>query len=85
MNRNKRREEDEEAKRRIRRRVYTTIDEADYEYFPEKKQPGFYDNDIHQRVAVYARVSTGSVSQASSFELQISRRQPAPRRTKTDR
>ena len=70
MSGNRRREEDEEAKRRIRRRVYTTVDEADYEYFPEKKQPGFYDNDIHQRVAVYARVSTGSVSQTSSFELQ---------------
>lgn len=70
MNGNKRREENEEAKRRIRRRIYAAIDEADYEYFPEKKQPGFYDNDIHQRVAVYARVSTGSVSQTSSFELQ---------------
>ena len=70
MNGNKRREEDEKAKHRIRRRIYAAINEADHEYFPEKKQPGFYDNDIHQRVAVYARVSTGSVGQASSFELQ---------------
>ena len=67
---NKRREEDERAKRRIRNRIRAVVDEADYEYFPEKKQPGYYDNDIHQRVAVYARVSTGSVSQTTSFELQ---------------
>lgn len=67
---NKQREEDEQAKQRIRDRIHAVVDEADYEYFPEKKQPGYYDNDIHQRVAVYVRVSTGSVGQTTSFELQ---------------
>ena len=70
MTGNKKREEDEQAKQRIRNRIYAVVDEADYEYFPEKKQPGYYDNDVHQRVAVYVRVSTGSVSQTASFELQ---------------
>lgn len=66
----KRREEEEQAKLRIRRHIRAKVDEANYEYYPERKLPGFYDNDVHRRVAAYARVSTGSVGQTSSFELQ---------------
>lgn len=67
---NDRREQRERDKDRVRRRVQVTIDEDNYEYYPAKKQLDYYDNDVHQRVAVYARVSTDSVSQTNSFELQ---------------
>ena len=67
---NERREERERAKDKVRRRVQVSIDEDNYEYYPAKKQIDYYDNDVHQRVAVYARVSTDSVSQTNSFELQ---------------
>jgi len=67
---NGKREERERAKEKVRRRVQVAIDENNYEYYPAKKQIDYYDNDVHQRVAVYARVSTDSVSQTNSFELQ---------------
>lgn len=67
---NEKREQRERDKDRVRRRVQVTIDEDNYEYYPAKKQVDYYDNDVHQRVAVYARVSTDSVSQTNSFELQ---------------
>ena len=67
---NGKREERERAKEKVRRRVQVAIDEDNYEYYPAKKQIDYYDNDVHQRVAVYARVSTDSVSQTNSFELQ---------------
>ena len=66
----KRREEEERAKLRVRRHLHVTVDEANYTYFPEKKPVDFHSSDLHRRVAVYARVSTGSISQVSSFELQ---------------
>lgn len=66
----KRREEEERAKLRVRRHLHVTVDEANYTYFPEKKPVDFHSSDLHQRVAVYARVSTGSIGQVSSFELQ---------------
>ena len=37
---------------------------------PAKKQKDFYDSDAHQRVAVYVRVSTDSLGQMTSYELQ---------------
>lgn len=55
---------------RVRRRTNVTIDKDNYQYFPEKKQIDYYDNDVHQRVAVYARVSTDNVKQTTSYELQ---------------
>lgn len=67
---NEKRAADEQAKAKIRRKVNVKIDESNYQFYPAKKQIDYYDNDVHQRVAVYARVSTGSVSQTNSFELQ---------------
>lgn len=46
------------------------IDPDNYEFFPAKKQTDYYDNDVHQRVAIYVRVSTDDVRQTTSFELQ---------------
>ena len=66
----KRREEEEQAKLRVRRRVHAAVDEANYAYFPEKAPIDFRSSDLHQRVAVYARVSTENIGQVSSFELQ---------------
>ena len=57
-------------KEKIRRRMNTQVDEDNYEYYPEKQRVDFYDTELPQRVAVYARVSTGDELQTSSFELQ---------------
>ena len=46
------------------------IDPENYEFRPAKKQVDYYDNEVEQRVAVYARVSTGNVQQTTSYELQ---------------
>ena len=59
-----------EQKARVHRRVYAEVDPNNYEFIPAKKQIDYYDNDVPQRVAVYARVSTGNIQQTSSYELQ---------------
>ena len=59
-----------ERKERVRRRMNTKVDPENYEFIPAKKPIDYYDNDIRQRVAVYARVSTDNVQQTSSYELQ---------------
>ena len=59
-----------DQKERIRRRINTKINPENYEFIPAKKQIDYYDNDILQRVAVYARVSTGNLQQTTSYELQ---------------
>ena len=59
-----------ERKERVRRRINTKVDPENYEFIPAKKPIDYYDNDIRQRVAVYARVSTDNVQQMSSYELQ---------------
>lgn len=64
------RRDNEEKKERVRHRINTKIDSANYEFFPAKKPVDFYDTEIEQRVAVYARVSTDNVQQTSSYELQ---------------
>ena len=58
------------AKDKVRRRIHTKIDPERYEFFPAKKQIDYYDNDVSQRVAVYARVSTGDIRKTTSYELQ---------------
>ena len=58
-----------EQKARIRRR-YQGIDPNLLECIPGEPQIDYYDDDIHQRVAIYVRVSTGDPNQTSSFELQ---------------
>lgn len=65
-----RRASQEQERARVRRRTNVTVDKDNYQYFPEKKQIDYYDNDVHQNVAVYARVSTGNVQQTTSYELQ---------------
>ena len=59
-----------ERKERVRRRINTKLHPENYEFIPAKKPIDYYDNDIRQRVAVYARVSTDNVQQTSSYELQ---------------
>lgn len=59
-----------EQKERIRQRVRVQIDEENYQYFPERKDPDYYDNDVNQRVGVYVRVSTDDPRQTTSYELQ---------------
>ena len=59
-----------ERKERVRRHINTKVDPKNYEFIPAKKPIDYYDNDIRQRVAVYARVSTDNVQQTSSYELQ---------------
>lgn len=59
-----------EQKERIRQRVRVQIDEANYTYYPERKDPDYYDNDVSQRVGVYVRVSTDDPRQTTSYELQ---------------
>ena len=64
------REDKAQRKEKIRQRIRVQIDEENYVYIPEKKAPDYYDNDVFQRVAVYVRVSTDSIQQTSSYELQ---------------
>lgn len=65
-----RKQRSEEQKEKVRKRINTQIDPNDYAFIPAKKQVDYYDNDIQQRVAVYARVSTDNIQQTSSYELQ---------------
>ena len=58
----------QEQKQRIRER-YKGADPDKVEVIEARKQPSFYD-DVPRRVAVYVRVSTDSVNQTSSYELQ---------------
>ena len=60
----------EQQKERVRQRVRAQVDPSTYEYYPETISTDHYNNDIYQRVAVYARVSTDDVRQTTSFELQ---------------
>ena len=60
----------EQRKERVRQRVRAQVDPNSYEYYPETITTDRYNDDIYQRVAVYARVSTDDVRQTSSFELQ---------------
>ncbi len=59
-----------EAKEAVRKRYQTKVDASNRVVIPAKKKLDYYDNDEAQRVAVYARVSTDSVQQTSSYELQ---------------
>lgn len=59
-----------DKKDKVRRRINTKVDPENYEFIPAKKPIDYYDNDVEQRVAVYARVSTDNVQQTTSYELQ---------------
>lgn len=58
------------AKERVRRRINADFDRSKYQYIPEEKPIDYYDNDVAQRVGIYARVSTDDVRQTTSYELQ---------------
>ena len=60
----------EHQKQKIRKRYNAAIDPKNYVFIPAKKQTDYYDNDVHQRVAIYVRVSTDDVRQTTSYELQ---------------
>ena len=55
---NNKRKSKEQSREKQRQRMHVQIDEENYEYIPAQKQRDYYDTDLHQRVAVYARVST---------------------------
>lgn len=59
----------EQAAREKVKKRYSNRREPDVIY-PAKKQVDFYDGAIHQRVAVYVRVSTDNLGQETSYELQ---------------
>lgn len=57
-------------KRRTRQRIQNQAQAGNFEYTPENPAVDYFGGDTPVRVAVYARVSTGSVQQTSSYELQ---------------
>lgn len=59
----------DEPKTRIRSRYRGVAPEL-LEVIPATPVAGLYDDDVHRRVAVYARVSTSDPRQTSSYELQ---------------
>ena len=68
MNETTKRASESEERERVKKR-YSNRKQPDVIY-PAKKQVDFYDNDAHQRVAVYVRVSTDNLGQVTSYELQ---------------
>ena len=60
----------ERQKQKVKQRYNVTIDPENYLYIPAKKQTDYYDNDVHQSVAIYVRVSTDDIRQTTSYELQ---------------
>ncbi len=60
----------ERQKERIRKKYSVKIDPDNYRYIPPQKIPDYYDEDVHQNVAVYVRVSTDDPRQTTSYELQ---------------
>ena len=67
---NDRRRQKQEQKERVRRRMHVSVDPNNYQFYPAKKQTDYYDDDVHQRVGIYVRVSTDDVRQTTSYELQ---------------
>jgi len=60
----------QEEKAKVRRRMQAKLEPGTYEYIPAKQPLDFYDNETHQRVGIYVRVSTDDIKQTTSFELQ---------------
>ena len=68
MNRSTKKAAEQAEREKVQKR-YSIRREPDVIY-PAKKQVDFYDSDVHQRVAVYVRVSTDNLGQETSYELQ---------------
>ena len=60
----------EQQKERIRKKYSVKIDPENYRYIPPRKIPDYYDEEVHQLVAIYVRVSTDDPRQTTSYELQ---------------
>lgn len=60
----------DQEKEKVRKRMRGAVDPDNYEYYPGKEQKDSFDLNIHQRVAVYVRVSTDNIRQTTSYELQ---------------
>ena len=60
----------EQEKIRIRQRYKGIENKEDIVVLPCIEESSFYDDTRHKRVAVYVRVSTDSVQQTTSYELQ---------------
>ena len=60
----------EQQKQKVRKRYQGVENKEDIVVLPCIEESGFYDDSQHKRVAVYARVSTDSVQQTTSYELQ---------------
>ena len=60
----------QQAKEKIKKKYNPKIDPLKYKFIPANKQADYYDDDVHQRVAIYVRVSTDDIRQTTSFELQ---------------
>ena len=69
MKKNEDRESVQEAKAKIRER-YQGVDQNLLEIIPEEKKGDIFHPEKTLNVAVYARVSTDSANQTSSYELQ---------------
>ena len=69
----------DQAEREKVHKRYSNRREPDIIY-PARKQVDFYDADVHQRVAVYVRVSTDNLGQETSYELQKNYRDEQNRR-----
>lgn len=68
MSRSTKKAAEQMEKEKVQKR-YSNRREPDVIY-PAKKQADFYDEDVHQRVAVYVRVSTDNLGQETSYVLQ---------------
>ena len=68
MSKSARKAADQAEREKVHKR-YSNRREPDVIY-PARKQVDFYDADVHQRVAVYVRVSTDNLGQETSYELQ---------------
>ena len=69
MKKNEEKESIQEAKAKVRER-YQGVDQNLLEIIPEEKKEDIFHPEKTLNVAVYARVSTDSVNQTSSYELQ---------------
>ena len=60
----------EQQRERVRKRIRKASDPDSYNYTPAKENNDYAKTDEYQRIAIYARVSTLSSQQTSSYELQ---------------
>lgn len=61
---------DDLEKEKVRKRMRAAVDPDKYEYYPGEEEPDLFNDAVHQRVAVYVRVSTDNIRQTTSYELQ---------------